>query len=215
MAGEAVAVEKPEVGCYDLRGPDFETLLVGAVTPSIGDAARFVKWGRPVRVNGKVERSDPFANGFPNWAMYRTALCQDSHLAANLRAWCKAFGVAHCTENARFPDDAVGFCVGQDAYFWLTTKRWGGSSDVLATALGIAPKTYRKLRGEVAARLLVSMEEYFMRLGIMLREVALLERRQETTPDPARLGDGRGFAGEMDLMGGDGNFRAYPRGSGC
>lgn len=202
--------EKAEVGCYDLRGPDFETLLVGAVTPSIGDAARFVKWGRPTRTG----REGGWSNGFPNWAMYRTAICGDSHLADGLRAWCEAFGVVHSEEQDGIPNALVGKLAGRDAYFWLTTKRWGAPATELAQALHIAPQRYRKLRGQIAARLLVSMQEYFMRLGIMLREVALLERRQETTTEPMGLPDGRGFGHEVSPFG-DGNYRAFPRGSGC
>jgi len=206
---EAVA-EKVEQGCYDLRGADFDTLLVGAVTPSIGDAARFVKWGRPIRGG----RTDGWQNGFPNWAMYRTALCGDSHLAYNLRGWCEAFGIAHASEQAGIANALVGKLAGRDAYYWLTTKRWGAPATELAQALHVAPQTYRKLRGQIASRLLVSMEEYFMRLGIMLREVALMERKQETTPDSVRLSDGRGWGDEVSANG-DGNYRAFPRGSGC
>ena len=51
-------------GDYDVRGMDPETLLVGPVSEPIIDADRRVRR----RLN----------NGFPNWAMYRTAYAGDS-----------------------------------------------------------------------------------------------------------------------------------------
>lgn len=203
---DAVATAVEVQADYTVRGRDFDTILLGAITGSIIDAARFVREGRYT--------DSGWRNGFPNWALYRTALAGDTHLALNLRAWCEAFGIAHVTEHTRAPSDAVGVCAGRDAYYWITTKRWGAPSDELAEALGIAPKTYRKIRGQIAARLMVSLDEYFMRLGIALREVALLERRQETAQDAVRLSDGRGWGHEISADG-DGNYRAMPRGSGC
>lgn len=183
-------------GDYDLRGPDFETLLVSAVTPSIIDAARLV-------------RLDWFSNGFPNWALYRTAYAGDSHMARNLRAWCEAFGMAYiATCGARKGGDALGVCAGRDAYLMLTTTRWGAPADELAPLLGITAKTYHGHRKALAARLTVALQEYFMRLGIAMRQVALLERRQESPAPRVYLANGRGFADEYSS---DGNFRAYPK----
>ena len=188
-------------GDYDLRGPDYETELVGALTARIGDADRFVRFGR---------FGEPgWFNGFPNFAMYRVAYAGDTHSARDLRLWCEAFGVAYCHSGGmRKPNDAVGVCAGRDAYIFLTTTHWGTTSDELAGALGIAPKTYRRIRKAIAERLIVSLREYWMRLGIAMRQVALAEHRQEAPKPPVALADGNGFDGNWSA---DGNYRAYPK----
>lgn len=189
--------DKLEVGCYDLRGPDFETLLVGPVTPAIIDADRIVRseWG----------------NGFPNWAMYRCVYAGDSHLIPHLRLWCVAIAVAYSdTGGLRSASDDAAVCAGRDACSALLSGRWGAPSDELAEALGIAPKTYRRFRNAVYARLKASLGEYWVRMQIAMRQVALLERRQEAPEPVVRLSDGRGFAWELDTVG-DGNFRAMPK----
>lgn len=185
-----------EVGDYDLRGPDFETLLVGPVTPSIVDADRIVRseWG----------------NGFPNWAMYRCVYAGDSHLIPHLRLWCVALAVAYSdTGGLRSPSDEAAVCAGRDACAALLSGRWGAPSDELAEALGIAPKTYRRFRNAVYRRLRASLEEYWVRLQIAMRQVALLERRQEAESARGRWSDGRGF-GEVDTAG-DGNYWAQAK----
>ena len=197
----AASMEATDVGCYDLRGPDFETLLIGPITGSIIDAARLVRldWG----------------NGFPNWAMYRTAYAGDSHLAEGLRAWCEAFGAAYVLSGGvRNGSSTLGHLAGRDAYYALCTTRWAAPADELAAALGVSPRIYRRTRAAILARLMVSLQEYWMRLNIAMRQVALVERKQQSTAPMARLSEGRGHAGDLDIVG-DGNFRARPRGSGC
>lgn len=198
MTTEAATVE---VGCYDLRGPDFETLLVGPITATIIDADRVVR--------------AEWRNGFPNWAMYRCALAGDSHLRVRLRQWCVSFAAAYAQEGGvarkTYTDELAAFA-GWDAYTALLTTRWALSVDEAADALGINPKTYRKFRNAVAARLRASLDEYWVRMQIAMRQVSLIERRQEQASPSGRLSDGRGF-GEIDPAG-DGCFRAMPRGSG-
>jgi hypothetical protein len=198
---------KPEVGDYDLRGTNIETLLVKAITPDIIDAARFVREGY---------RGDlPYQNGFPNWAIYRTAAARDTHMALNLRAWCEAFGMAYvATCGARKGGDALGVCAGRDAYLMLTERKWGAPADELAPLLGITPKTYREHRKALAARLTAALGEYFVRMEIAMRQVALLNAKQESPRPSGALLDGRGFGHEVVTYG-DGNYRAMPRGSGC
>ncbi len=201
-----VALQAPKavaVGDYDLRGPDFETRLVGPITDSIIGADQLVR--------------DEWRNGFPNWDMYRCALAGDSNLRARLRQWCVAFAIAYVADGAvqrRVASDELATYAGWDAYAALLTTRWAVSSADAAEAAGVSPKTYRKLRGAVFARLRASLDEYWIRMQIGMRQVALQERRQEAAGPIVRLADGRGFAGEIDFSG-DGNYRAYPRGSGC
>jgi hypothetical protein len=190
-----------DVGCYDLRGPDFETLLVGPITGSIIDAARMVREGG--------RHDDGWHPGFPVWDMYRTAYAGDTHLVRNLRTWCQCFGVAYVTAKARPLDEAVGSYAGRDAFIWLTTGKWGAPPDELADGLGIAPKTYRAARNAIAARLNAALREYWMRLEIAMREVALLERRQDSPRPLGVLHDGTGWDGQVWL--GDGNLRAMPK----
>jgi hypothetical protein len=196
-ATEAIEVQAD----YTLRGPDFETLLVGPITGTIIDADRVVR--------------AEWRNGFPNWALYRCALAGDVHLRSRLRQWCVAFAAACMVEGAvsrKVASDELAAFAGWDAYAALLTTRWAASVDEVAQALSIAPKTYRKLRNAVYARLRASLDEYWVRMQIAMRQVALIERRLEQSSPAGRLSDGRGF-GEIDPAG-DGCFRAMPRGSG-
>jgi hypothetical protein len=197
-ATEAIEVQAD----YTLRGPDFETLLVGPITGTIIDADRVVR--------------AEWRNGFPNWALYRCALAGDTHLRSRLRQWCVAFAVAYVTEGAvsrKTASDELAVFAGWDAYAALLTTRWALTADEVAEALSINPKTYRKLRNAICRRLRASLDEYWVRMQIGMRQVALIERRQAQTIPQARLSEGRGF-GEIDVAG-DGCFRAMPRGSGC
>jgi len=189
--------DKQEVGCYDLRGPDFETLLVGPITAAIIDADRLVR--------------KEWANGFPNWAMYRCAYAGDSHLLGELRDWCIALAIAYGESGAiRKPSDDVAVAVGRDAWHALVWGRWGAPGDEIADALGIAPKTYRKFRVGLLRRLQASLSEYWVRMQIAMRQGALTHRKRDESPPVARLSDGRGFDHEFDSVG-DGNWRALPK----
>jgi hypothetical protein len=182
--------------CYDLRGPDFETLLVGPITDRIIDADRMVR--------------REWVNGFPNWAMYRCALAGDAPLRRRLLDWCQAFAIAYAhTGGLRKPDDDVALCAGRDAFVALLTTRWGSPSDELAEALKVSPKTYRKFRNAVYRRLRASMDEYWVRMQIAMRQVALKERWVEQTRPVGRLNAGSGRGETYDLTG-DGNYRAMP-----
>lgn len=197
MGNEAVTATKPEVGDYDLRGPDFETMLIGPITARIIDADRLVR--------------EEWSSGFPNWTMYRTALAGDSVGRRALLDWCQAFAIAFAeTGGLRKPDEAVALCAGRDACIALLTTRWGAPSDELANALGISPNTYRKFRGRVYVRLKASLDEYWVRMQIALRQVALLERRVDRDLPRARYSEGQGFAHEVDYAG-QGHFRAAPK----
>lgn len=157
---------KTEVGDYDLRGMDFETLLVGPVTERIIDADAIVRseWG----------------NGFPNWVMYRCVYAGDSHLLADFRLWCVALAVAYGESGGvRKPSDAFAVAVGRDVCHAMLEGRWGVSSDDMAEAVGVAPKTYRRFRNALMARLTASLGEYWVRMQIAMRQVALLERRAD------------------------------------
>lgn len=193
--------EKIEVGDYDLRGPDFETLLIGPITATTIDADRLV-------------RKD-FANGFPNWWMYRTALAGDGLFAPQLRQWCVAFAIAHIfTGGCRKPSDGLGCLLGWDAYTFLVHRRWIVTEDDVGDIGGVSANTYRKVRASVAKRLQVGLDEYWVRMQIGYRQTVLLERREDSTPAPSRFSSGRGFDPREDLSG-SGNYIATPRGSGC
>jgi hypothetical protein len=190
--------DKLEVGDYDLRGTDFETLLVGPITERIIDADRIVRseWG----------------NGFPNWVMYRTVYAGDSHLIGDLRLWCVALAVAYSeTGGVRKPSEALAVCVGRDVCHALLEGRWGAPSDEVAEAIGVAPKTYRRFRNALMQRLTASLTEYWVRMQIAMRQVALLEKRADALVPTAYLADGRGFEHEAKWASADGNYRAYPK----
>lgn len=156
------------VGDYDLRGPDFETILVGPVTERVIDAARLVRIG-----------PDAWSNGFPNWAMYRTAQAGDSLHLTRLREWVVAFTVAYATTGGVRTDaysDELAAVAGWDALHMLVHCRPMQPYTITADALGVHHKTYRCLRDTVYARLRASMDEYWIRMQVAIRQVAMREK---------------------------------------
>jgi hypothetical protein len=195
--------------CVDVRGTDFETLLVGPVTELVGDADRYVR--RPVELGGLG-----FNNGFPNWEMYRTAYCGDAHMRLRLRDWCVAYAIAYCEAGGvrkGQPADEIGCLAGWDAFYALLNHKWVIAGMDVADVAGVDPKTYRKVRNHVYGHLLASLKEYWDLMQIAVRHVARINRKLDATPQ-VRWSEGRGFGGETDLIG-DGCFVAKPRGSGC
>lgn len=191
------------VGDYDLRGPDFETILVGPVTASIIDADREVR--------------DDWANGFPNWVMYRVVLAGDTHLHLRLRDFCVAYAIAHCEAGGvrkGLPADEIGCLAGWDAFYALLHHKWLIAGQDVADVAGVDPKTYRKVRAHVYGSLRASMDEYWVRMQVAIRQVAMRERWVQAVLPASRYSEGRGFDLDEDASG-TGNFIAVPRGSGC
>ena len=160
MSVDAVGV-KVEQGCYDLRGPDFDTALIGGVTASIIDAGRLVRL--------------EWRNGFPNWGLYRTALAGDELLASRTREWVVAFAhrVAQTVVRADAYSDELACVAGWDALAMLRANREVVPYTVTAKALDVDPKTYKRLRDLLHRFLRASTDEYWIRLGAAYRHVFL------------------------------------------
>ena len=150
----------------DQFGPDFESMLAGPITASIIDADRLVR--------------KEWRNGFPNWALYRSALAGDAiHLPA-LRQWSVAFAVAYCTSGGvkrKTYSDELAAVAAWDALHMLVFCRELQPYTVLADALGVHHKTYKRLRDTLYLRMKGSLDEYWARLCIAMRQVWLAERR--------------------------------------
>lgn len=156
-------------GDWDLRGPDLDTMLVGPVYASIIDADRLIR--------------TEWRNGFPNWALYRTALAGDSLHLAGLRKWVVAFSVAYCKAGGvkrHAYSDELACVAGWDALHMLVHVREMAPYTTLAAALGVDPKTYKRLRNGLYARLRASLDEYWVRLTIAFRQVVFCERKSSS-----------------------------------
>lgn len=154
------------VGDYDLRGRDFETMLIGPSTSEIWDADRLIR--------------TEWRNGFPNWAMYRSALAGDSLHLSRLREWVVAFSVAYCTTGGvkrQVYTDELACVAGWDALHMLLHCRQMQPYTVTADALDVDPKTYLRLRNRLYVRLKASMDEYWVRLQVAFRQVLLANRK--------------------------------------
>lgn len=162
------AVERIEVGDYDLRGPDFDTILIGPVFASIIDADRLVRMD--------------FRNGFPNWDLYRAALAGDSVHLSRLRQWCVAFSIAYCQTGGVRRDaysDELACVAAWDALNMLLRCRQIQPYTATADAIGVHHKTYRKLRDSLYRRLKASLDEYWIHLTCAFRQVVLYENKQK------------------------------------
>lgn len=159
------AIIKPEPYCYDLRGADTETSLVGPITARIIDADRLVRLD--------------YRNGFPNWMLYRTALAGDSLYLAKLRHFTIAFTWMVATSGIRrtkLTDELIG-CAALDALSIVLYTRELQPYTITAGAVGVDHKTYRKLRDGVARRMKASLDEYWIRLILAYGEVLKYERK--------------------------------------
>lgn len=186
-----------EQGCYDLRGPDFETMLIGPITNTMIDADRLVRL--------------EWDNGIPNWDIYRSALAGDTLYRERVRLWCVAFAIAHTQEaQPRAFSDEFACLVGWDAYYALLHNRFVASVEDVADAAGVSPVVYRKARNAVTARLRASLWEYWVRLQVAFRQVVLWERKQEGSARAGVYGKGRGFDADSVGGNGDGCFIATP-----
>lgn len=155
-------------GDWAVKGLDFDTYLVGAVTDKIIDADRLAR--RELR------------NGFPNWALYRTILCGDHHLRTQLRDWCVSFAIAAAESGvirAGLPAEEMGCLAGWDAYYRLNNLRWLIAGHDVADVAGVDPKTYRKLRNYVYATNNAALHAYFVELQIAIRRVWKRDRFTE------------------------------------
>jgi hypothetical protein len=191
------------VGDYDLRGPDYETVLIGPVCIEHMDAARLVR--------------REFSNGFPNWELYRAAYCGDSLYRPQVRAWCVAYAIAYCEAGgvrSGLPAEEIGCLAGWDAYYALLKHKWLIAGRDVADVAGVDPKTYRKVRNHVYGAMRASLREYWELLNIAIRQVVRMQRWEATTPKPSKYRAGRGFEEDADYTG-TGCFIAVPRGSGC
>lgn len=190
---------------YDLRGPDWDTILVGPVTDIHMDADRIVRDGR---------RGEPgWSNGFPNWTMYRVAYAGDTHGRLALRDFCVAFAVAHCEAGGvrnGLPAEEIGCLAGWDAFYALLNHKWLIAGMDVADVAGVDPKTYRKVRRHVYGSLRTSLIQYWDRMGVAIRQAAIDAREAGRPPATSRYSEGRGFNMDEDFTG-TGNFVAVPR----
>jgi hypothetical protein len=151
---------------YTLRGPDFETILVGPVTAVIVDADRLVR--------------SEWRNGFPNWGMYRAALAGDALPMSRLKDWVIAFTVAYGMTGGVRRDaysDELAYAAGLDALHMLVNSRQMQPYTLTADAVGVHHKTYRCLRDTIYARLKASLDEYWIRMQVAIRQVAMHDRK--------------------------------------
>lgn len=156
-------------GDWDLKGPDYDTILIGPVFGSIIDADRLIR--------------TEWRNGFPNWELYRAAFAGDSIYLPKLRLWTVAFAVAYCKAGGikrHAYSDELACVAGWDALHMLIFTRELEPYTVVAGRLGVDPKTYKRLRDGLYKRLRASLDEYWIRLTIAFRQVLIYERNSRS-----------------------------------
>jgi hypothetical protein len=128
-----------------------------------------------------------------------------------------AYAIAHCEAGgvrAGLPVDEIGCLAGWDAFYALLNHRWVIAGRDVADVAGVDPKTHRKVRNRVYGVLRASLDEYWIRMQVAIRQVAMMERHEPVTAPRGKWSEGRGFDPDEDTTG-EGNFIAVPRGSGC
>lgn len=159
------ATERAQVGDYDLRGSDPETELVGEIDELIIDADALVR--------------DEWANGFPNWALYRTSLAGDLTLASALQDWTIGFAyrLMQTVVRASAWSDELAGAVALDALAMLKANREVAPYTVVASRVGVDPKTYKRLRDLLFRFLKATTDEYWIRLGAAYRYTIIRYRK--------------------------------------
>lgn len=167
------AAVKSELYCYDLRGKDTETNLVGPITSQIIDADRLV-------------RTD-FRNGMPNWMLYRTALAGDSIYLPKLRHWVIAFAwvvaVNGGVKRRAITDEFIG-AAAMDVLSMLLFNQPLAEYSVIAKRLEMSKDTYKRFRDKLYRRLSASLNEYWIRLILAYGEVKKYERIEQKRNRP-------------------------------
>lgn len=112
----------------------------------------------------RIARSAYRWNFFPNWEMYRAALCGDRALIRVVKDWAVAFTLAYVDAggvrlDAR-SDELVG-TVALDVVHKLVYGRWIQDSHESAKGVGVGVNTYRRLRGVIYRLMFASMMEYY------------------------------------------------------
>lgn len=155
-----------EIHCFDLRGKDTETHLVGPITAQIIDADRLVR--------------TEFRNGMPNWMLYRTALAGDSLYIPKLRHWTIAFtwvlAINGGVRRKAISDELIGIA-SLDALSMIVHGEELQPYTITAEDIGVHHKTYKRLRDGVYKRLKVSLDEYWLHLICAYSQVKIYERK--------------------------------------
>lgn len=177
-------------GDWDVRGLDYETFLVGAVTEAHIDADRLAR--------------REFDNGFPNWVIYRAVYCEDSLYFEALRAWCVAYAIAYCEAGGvrkGMPAEGIGCLAGWDAYYAMRAHKWLIAGMDVADVAGVDPKTYRKVRDHVYGAMQKTLRAYWAELGIAVRRWHRLYLEAGHESPRGAWNNGRGFAHEVGFPG--------------
>lgn len=175
-------------GDWDVRGPDFETFLIGPQTALHYDADRRVR--------------KEWSNGFPNWVMFRAVDCGEALYRPALREWCVAYSIAYCESGGirtGLPADEMGCLAGWDAYYALLNHKWLIAGMDVADVAGVDPKTYRKVRNHVYGAMRASLAAYWHELSIAIRRVYRQYGESDSETPRGKWGAGRGFGHEVSF----------------
>ena len=150
---------------YAVKGRDYDTEMIGPITGTLIDAARLAR--------------AEYANGFPNWELYRAACCGDVVYTPFLKTWAQAFAIAYGMTGGVRKDaysDELCAIAGLDALSIVLYRRELQPYTVTATDLGVHESTYRRLRDSVARRMERSLQDYWGVLGACYRFTCHYER---------------------------------------
>ena len=181
------------MGDWDIRGPDYDTVLIGAITDAHIDADRLAR----------IEHQ----SGFPSWALYRTVYAGDTLYLRPLKDWviafACAFGMTGGVKRSVYSDDFA--CVaGLDALHCLMHSRPMLPDSVSAIQCGVTAKTYTRFRNAIFRRLLTDLLQYWAQLGCAYRQVRISEWKCET-PEPRAISVTRGIVSRFGgAINGDG-----------
>ena len=163
---DIVELVRVAVGDRGLRGVSAEKALYRSITDDLIDADRRVWQGEGY-------------HGFPCWDLYRCAIAQDYTTFRDLRYWTVAFAFAFAEDgairsDARDPDMITA--AAWDALYFVLHKRWVLTARDVNPTSGRARAVYVRFRKALAARLLLSLDDYTNELQYQLRKVVRINK---------------------------------------
>jgi hypothetical protein len=152
-------------GDYALRGRDYETELLGAITDTVIDADRLARLDH--------------RNGMPNFAIYRLVLAQDRLYLLPVRQWWVMFSLEWCRTHMRsgYSEELATVAAWDSLQRVMDPARPLLPAAEAAESRGVELETYTRARNTLRQVLSATLDGYWALLCGTYRVAAYLERK--------------------------------------
>jgi hypothetical protein len=151
---------------YDLKGRDYETELLGAITDTMIDADRLARLDH--------------RSGLPSFALYRLVIVQERLYLPAVRRFWVLFSLEWCRTNMRsgFSEELAGLAAMDSLQRVMDPAHPILPAEEAASGLGVDLETYTRARNALRDTLRAELDAYWTILCGTYRIAAYLERRE-------------------------------------